>query len=196
MEDWKEYVTRLRAGEPGACTQFWGEFGDAMKRLSDRNISPNMQQRVDAEDVVQSVCRTFFRRANEGEFLLEDSNSLWRLLCAITVAKTRRHIRFHRSQKRDVNAEQRQSASSDVATDSNLPEKGERPEQQAEFADQLDHIFAQLDEEERRIVEARLQGLDNFAIAEQLECSERTVRRILNRIETRLHDDIAEMLAS
>ena len=76
-----------------------------------------------------------------------------------------------------------------------LPDGVERPEQQAEFADQLDHIFAQLDDEERGIVEARLQGLDNFAISEQMNCSERTVRRILNRIETRLQDDITEMLA-
>ena len=43
-----------------------------------------------------------------------------------------------------------------------------------------------LDEEERRIVELKLLERSNAEIAEQLGCSERTVRRLLARLRERL----------
>jgi len=54
------------------------------------------------EDLVQSACRTFLRRAQIGQFRLADSEELWRLLCAITLTKVREQTRFHMRQKRGL----------------------------------------------------------------------------------------------
>lgn len=197
MEDWKEFVAGLRDGKPDACNRFWDDFGDAMKQLADRRISPALQRRVDSEDVVQSVCRTFFRRAHEGEFLIEDDNSLWRLLCAITVAKTRMHVRFHKRQRRDVSSEQHLDA---VQADGSptMPEvagSGTLPDEQVAFADQFRHLVEQLDEDESRVLELKLQQMGNGQIAEQLGSSERTVRRIMARIKDQLEREMGTLMA-
>ena len=42
---------------------------------------------MDADDIVQSVFRTFFRRAQAGEFRIDSSAQLWQLLVRITVLK-------------------------------------------------------------------------------------------------------------
>jgi hypothetical protein len=54
---------------------------------------------------VQSACFTFLRRVRGGEFQLEDSEGLWRLLCAITLAKVHKQTRFHLRQKRGLGQE-------------------------------------------------------------------------------------------
>ena len=46
-----------------------------------------LRAKVDPEDVLQSVCESFFRRHAEGEFSLKDWDSLWALLAVITLRK-------------------------------------------------------------------------------------------------------------
>ena len=67
--------------------EFWERFGAALERLADRHLAGGMRRRLGPEDVVQSACRSFFRRARLGQFQMEDSGALWRILCAITLTK-------------------------------------------------------------------------------------------------------------
>jgi RNA polymerase sigma factor (sigma-70 family) len=57
------------------------------------------------------------------------------------------------------------------------------PEQEAAFADQLGQLIGSLDEEEQRVVELKLEGCTNEEAAERMGSSERTVRRIVKRIQ-------------
>ena len=66
------------------------------------------------------------------------------------------------------------------------PDHGPSPEEAAIFADSFEHLLASLTEEERRVVELRLEDHTQDEIARELACSERTVRRMLMRIEARL----------
>lgn len=188
MDDWKAYVTGLCSGDAEACQRFWGEYGDALVRVAGRNINAAMQRRVDSEDVVQSVCRTFFRRANEGQFSLEDSDGLWRLLCAITVAKTRMHARFHLRQRRSLADEKHfDSVQADGTPVVGEAAGGEQlPDDQVAFIDQFQHLLEGLHEKERTVLDMRLQQLSNAEIAEKLNCSERTVRRQVEHLQTTL----------
>jgi RNA polymerase sigma-70 factor (ECF subfamily) len=145
------------------------------------------------EDVVQSVCRTFFRRAQAGEFRLTESENLWALLCAITLTKVQEQTRFHRRKKRDVTREiappRDLSSSVDEAFEPVYAQP--TPAQAAEFADQFRQVLACLDDEERRLVELKLQDYTNLEVADRLGCSERTVRRILKRVQARLERRLA-----
>jgi RNA polymerase sigma factor (sigma-70 family) len=60
------------------------------------------------------------------------------------------------------------------------------PAEAAAFAEQLEHLLGSLDAEERRLVELKLEDCTNEEAARRLSCSERTVRRILKRVQGRL----------
>jgi RNA polymerase sigma factor (sigma-70 family) len=145
-------------------------------------------RRLGPEDVVQSACRTFLRRARDGKFQFGGADNLWALLCAITLTKVREQARFHLRQKRGLDREEPfaadPQASSIIGFQPVAP--GPSPDETAEFADQLQHLLASLDEEERQVVDLRLQEYTAAEIAERLGCSERTIRRILKRVQARL----------
>lgn len=178
-EDFTELVDGLRAGEDRAVRQFCDRYGAALERLAQRNMASGLQVRVGSEDVVQSVYRTFFRRAADGQFRIDGSKDLWRLLCAITLTKVREKARYHLRQRRGF---QHEVALSD---EGGLAAGAPAPDEQAAFVQLFEQTLAELDEEERRIVDLRLQDRTHGEIADALQCSERTVRRILARMKHR-----------
>lgn len=186
-QEWNELIEGIRAGDDDACWRFWNEYGPMIQRLAERNLGAGLQQRLDPEDVVQSACRTFFRRAQGGEFELPDARALWTLLCTITLNKVRQSKRFHLAQKRGANREQQIAAGKDDdAPDLQIAAGGPTPEEQVAFTEQLEQVVASLDEDERRVLDMKLQQLTNLEIKEELGRSERTVGRILQRIRDRL----------
>ncbi len=147
-----------------------------------------------AEDVVQSACRTFLRRAKIGEFELADAEGLWGLLCAITLTKVREQTRFHLRQKRGLDREVHPADDSQAGP--RLFQEVDHeptPAEAAEFADQFAQLISGLDEEERQLVDYKLQQFTNEEIAARMQCSERTVRRILKRVQSALaqHFEVA-----
>jgi RNA polymerase sigma factor (sigma-70 family) len=185
---WQLLIEGLRSGDSQAVRRFCDEYGAQLHRVAEKHLPGAIRRRVGAEDVVQSVCRTFFRRAGGGEFQLADSESLWRLLCAITLTKVREQTRFHLRQKRGIDQEVPAAPFSgqDSAPGYVPVDRRPNPAAAAEFADQFQQVIATLDDEERQVVDLKLQECTNEEVAERMQCSERTVRRILKRAQARL----------
>lgn len=178
----------LRRGDSAAVAAFCERYGPLIERLAERRLSAPLKRRIGADDVAQSVCRTFVRRAGQGEFELPDGGGLWGLLCAIALTKIREQTRFHLRQKRSLRDE-RGLDSVNAAGDRKLPETAAEeptPAETAEIADVFDRLIAEFDDEERRIIELKLQDFTLEEIASQMECSERTVRRFMKRVQERL----------
>ena len=160
------------------------------RALGRAQLASGLRRRVGADDVAQSACRTFLRRAQIGEFELSDSEGLWGLLCAITLTKVREQTRFHLREKRGLHREVHHAAGN-AAGDStggpsvffDRPTAEPSPDDAAEFTDQFTRLVESLDEEERQLVDLKLQQFTNDEIAERMGCSERTVRRILKRVQ-------------
>jgi RNA polymerase sigma factor (sigma-70 family) len=184
-----EWLSSLVEGDERTVAEFWDQYGPRLNRLAERHLSPRLNRRVGAEDVVQSVCRTFFRRARQDQFELADAEALWRLLCVITLTKCRLAARYHGRGRRALDREQpldrgegdARDAGEAVAAD--LP-----PDQAAEMGDELARILGALDPEEQRLVDLKLQDHTNGEIAQKTGCSERTVRRIFQKVQSRLRD--------
>lgn len=176
-------IAGLRSGNPSDITDFWNHYGPMMTRMAEKNLAAGVKRRVGADDVVQSVCRTFFRRAQGGEFQFDNSDDIWRLLCAITLTKVREKTRFHMRQKRGLQNEVALEPGTDSARSLGPADAGPSPADEAEFADLLQSTLDSLSEEERQIVDLRLQDMTMEDIAKQLGCSERTVRRIMKRVQ-------------
>jgi RNA polymerase sigma factor (sigma-70 family) len=191
---WQSWIGRLSDGDERVIGEFWREYSGRLQGLAAQHLKVGLRPRVDPEDVVQSACRTFLRRLQAGDFELEGAENLWRLLCVITLAKVRAQARFHQRGKRSIENEQRLDGHPEEsrAPGYQAVAPGPAPDEAAAFADQLDKLLAQLDDEERQVVQLKLEDRTNDEIAHAMQCSERTVRRILNRVRSRLRSILAE----
>ena len=175
------WLADLADGESQAVEQFWDNYGDSLRRVAERQIASWMRHRVDAEDVVQSACRTFFRRAGEGSFELDNKDDLWKLMLTITLNKVRMQARYHSRNRRDVSKEQ------SMPEEANLqPAEWDRAIEQVDLEDMLNAAFSKDDGERRKVLEMWLAGHKQAEIAKEVGCSERTVRRIQDRIRSDL----------
>jgi RNA polymerase sigma-70 factor (ECF subfamily) len=174
-------VHLLRAGDQDAARELVDRYANQLVALARRRISQRLASRIDAEDIVQSVFRTFFHRAKEGQFQLHEPDDVCKLLARITVHKTFRQIAFHKRAKRDPGQE---TGHSDEAHEMLLKLMGGEPtpEEATAFVDQLEHFFNRLKPDERHILELRMDGYSNVEIAEKLKITDRTIRRIMERV--------------
>jgi RNA polymerase sigma-70 factor (ECF subfamily) len=183
-ESWDRLIHGLREGDPQVMREFCDRYGERLHRLAEKRLGGKLARRVGPEDVVQSAYRTFLRRARGGEYHLDDSDSLWRLLCAITLNKLYQKARDHQRHKRSYDREV--PLNLDAAGESGFHDPvdpGPAPDEEAAFADQFEKVLAVLDPEERQVVELKLQGCTHQETAERMGSSERTVRRLVKRIQ-------------
>jgi len=172
-------------GDESAAWLLYERYVKRLVGLARSRLSQKLTARVDAEDVVQSVYRSFFRNARAGRYELEQSGDLWRLLASITVNKVRDQAKRHTQQKRTVD---RESAMPDgdgsAESFGRLIADEPSPEAAAMLIEEMEQVMIQLDQSQGKILELRLQGYIVEDIASMMHCSERTVRRKLDRIET------------
>ncbi len=171
-----------RGGDEQAARELFERYADRLVALARRRLGQRMARRVDAEDIVQSVFRTFFARAKEGQFTIHGQDDLCKLLFRLTVVKTLRQVRHHRAAKRDLGQEVEPAGDAPAEVQPIDPEPD--PEAVNAFLDQLEHFLRQLRPEERQILELRMQGCGTAEIAKKLGTYERKVFRLLERIRS------------
>jgi RNA polymerase sigma-70 factor (ECF subfamily) len=179
--DDREALERWRAGDEAAARQLFDQYAERLIALARRRINQRLASRIDPEDVVQSVFRTFFHRAQQGQFRIADQDELSKLLVRITLHKTLRQVAFHQAAKRELTREESQGERSKVPVEEML-DREPTSEEAVAFLDQLEHFFNRLRAQERQILEMRLQGYDNDEICQKLGIYERKIRRVIERI--------------
>ncbi len=177
------WLGQLAAGKPAAVEEFWQRYGESLQRVAERQIATWLRRRVDPEDVVQSACRTFFRRAGEGSFSFESKDDLWKLLLTITLNKVRMQARFHTRNRRSISKERSLPEEASLQ-----PAEWDHAIESIELKDMLDTAFQNYDDEKRKVLDMWLEGRTQIEIATAIGCSERTVRRMQDRIRNDLTD--------
>lgn len=181
FSDSRVLVDRCRAGDANAARQLFERYVDRLVAVARRRLSQPITSRVDPEDIVQSVFRTFFGRLKGGQFQLDQQNDLCKLLVRITVNKTLRQVAYQKAAKRDPGQEAH-GDEGDRESVLQLLARDPAPEEAVAFLDQLEHFLLQLLPEERRILEMRVQGYSNEEICKELGIYDRKIRRVLERI--------------
>jgi len=180
-----ELLARVQAGDELAAEELFQRFAERLIGVAGARLSARMARRVDAEDVVQSAYRSFFTKARDGRYSVQRSGDLWRLLVGITLHKLHHQIERHSAGKRAVKAEKHGIPVVEVAD--NLlhlaKARGPTPLEAAALIDEVQSLLNQMEPHHRPILELRLQGHNHAEIAEQLPCSERTVRRVLDSVK-------------
>lgn len=84
-------IISMRRPPPKAIPfeQLVKQFAQCLAQLDRMNMDHRLARSIDADDVVQSVFRTFFRRSARGDFQIDNSTDLWKLLVRITISKAR-----------------------------------------------------------------------------------------------------------
>jgi RNA polymerase sigma-70 factor (ECF subfamily) len=175
-------LERWRAGDEKAATELYYRYLQKLVGFAQRRLSAKLNARVDAEDVVQSVFRSFFVRAQQGKFSFKDEDDIWKLLVQITVHKTLKHVAYHRRAKRDATAEVSGADGQDRLM-SHLSREP-TPEEAAIFVDSLEFFLRELRPADRKILEMRMEGFEQGEIAKKLGVSDRTIRRLMERIRS------------
>ena len=185
----------VRRGDESAATKVFHCYVDRLISLAGSRLSSKLARRTDAEDVVQSACRSFFRRARAGELTLRETGAddeLWHLLAAITINKVRKSVRRHTAKKRNVDSEA--SAGHGAICESIVHDISDRepsPEEAAVLIEETERMMSVLSPLQRQILQFRLQGYAPDETAMQAKCSERTVRRALELARTDLQSRLA-----
>jgi RNA polymerase sigma factor (sigma-70 family) len=184
-DSFAELMRRLEAGDADAATRVYHRFARRLIGLARHQMPERLRAKVGAEDVVQSVFRTFFRRAAGREFDLGDEDALWALLAEITLRKCGRWHRHFATRKRHGEL----AAAVPVGEESvNEPadEREPSPADAVVLLDLVAELFRGLDPREQLIGQMRLQGYAVAEIAAQAGCTEATVFRKLDLIKRRL----------
>lgn len=188
-------LSLFKAGDQEAARELFDRYVDRLVGLARRRLSQKLAGRVDPEDIVQSVFRTFFGRIKDGQFEIANQDDLCKLLMRITVHKTLRQVAFHQAGKRAASQETPQGDHAHERLMALLDHEP-TPDAAVAFLDQLEHFMSKMKDEDREILELRLQGYSSEEIAKKLDTYDRKVRRVLERIrslaEQELDMDIPE----
>ena len=179
-------LQRWRDGDESAATEIFEKYVNRLCGLARTRLSQRMQRRVEAEDIVQSAYRSFFRRAGE-HYTLEKEGDLWRLLAAITVNKVRGQVEFHTAKKRGVYSEESMAADQSVIrVPPEIVSEEPNPDDAAVMVEELSDLLKSLDETQRSIIELSMQQLSIGQISKEIHRSERTVRRTIQQVREEL----------
>lgn len=189
-----QLLKRWQQGDEAAADEIFARYMQRLAGLARNRLSEKMQRRVDPEDVVQSVYRSFFRHAKEDRYELKRSGDLWRLLASITINKTMGQIEYHTAKKRAIADEGSWPDSGDSSL--NMPAAISREptvEDAVALTDEIEAYMQTLDPIKRQILELRLQDQSTEEIASAVDRSSRTVRRVLEDIKSALAERLASL---
>lgn len=185
-----DLLAQWKAGDEEAATEIFDRYVRRLTGLARTHMSERLRKRVDADDVVQSVFRSFFDKADR--YVHRRAGDLWRLLATVTVNKVRSQAEYHGAAKRALDADQSiVVGDTETAVPLQLIAAEPGPADAVTAVEELELAMRDLEPFQRTIFEERLQGASIEDIAVRVERSERTVRRCLQQIREKLETRLA-----
>lgn len=176
--EFRSLVSQVKQGSEEAARELISQYGRHVMRVVRRSLDRQLRSKFDSMDFSQAVWLSFFRdRQKIAEF--DQPHQLVVFLANVTrnkvIEETRR--RFN-TQKCNVEKERAL-----VETDEGIKSSDPTASQVAIVEERIDELAATLPERYREIVRLVYQGVSHREIAEKLCIHERTVSKILARIE-------------
>lgn len=177
-------LRKFKGGSEDAATEIFLRYARRIHGLADAQIGTDLKSRFDGDSIVQTVFRTFFRRAKDGQYDVASGDDLWKLFLVISLNKIRRNAGFHRADKRDpkrtvsIHDAEKDEACFDQSSLSVLTLT-------------IEEIVEKLPENHQQIVQFRIDGMTVEEIAEKTKTARRTVERVLQSFRENLLEEIA-----
>ena len=182
-------MTRLRGGDDAAATEVFRRFTHRLIGLARGRLDHMIRRKVDPEDILQSVYRTFFSRYAQGNLSLGSWDSLWGMLTVITVRKCdyRRKFSAPLGETWPAKLPRRPSPTWPIRELRRLA-RDPTPSEAARLAETVELLMRELTGREREMLALALQGCAVAEISERVARTERTVQRVLKRVRARLEE--------
>lgn len=180
-------LRKFREGNQDAASEIYLRYAKRLQATARNQTAGDLAVRKGAEDIVQSVFRTFFRRVAVGQYDVADGEDLWKLFLVIGLNKIRSAAEFHHAQKRDVR--KTRAVDSDLyraLTSRNSDEQIALVVLQMTIED----ILGKIPEQNRELVRLRIEGHSVEEIAEQTGRALRSIERILQKFRKLLREEI------
>ena len=174
-------MRRYQSGDERAASALYARYVRRLRGLAESRLGGRtLAARVDSDDILQSMFRSFFRGAREGMYHAPPGGELWQLLAAMTRHKARRARTHHLADKRDFRATRGCEVIETLAAD------GENPGRCAELRFLFEELFTARPAVDREIVLLRIEGRQVAEIAQRTSRSKRTVERVLSEVRDEL----------
>ncbi len=178
----EELMKRLEAGDHQAAAEVFQRFGNRLIGLARSKLDEKFRQKVDPEDILQSVWKSFFRRHADGQYELDDWDSLWSLLVVITLRKCGHKVEHFTAARRDINREQT-TKTEEARSTWRVVAREPTPSHATMLTETVEQVICELDDEHKRqIFELSLQGHSAEEISQETQFSIRTVHRVRQRV--------------
>ncbi len=176
-------LNRFQSGQEDAATALYQRYAHRLLRLAGKRSSDGLSKRVDADDIVQSVFRTFFRRAATGHYQLPEGEELWKLFLVISLNKIRKKSEFHHAAKRDVDRTQSMGESQLAAHDAAFEV----------LRLTIDDLISDMHPQHQGVIRDRINGFEVADMAQRNKLSRRTVERVLQGFRQRLQLELEDL---
>jgi hypothetical protein len=100
-----QLMARLRAGDPDAAAAVFDRFAKRLIGLARSRLDGRLRRKVDPDDVVQSIYKSFFLHHAQGRVNPDNWESPWSLQTIFTMPRCGRWKGHFLARIRDVNAE-------------------------------------------------------------------------------------------
>jgi RNA polymerase sigma factor (sigma-70 family) len=154
-----ELVRKVESGDEQAAAQLVRDFEPLVRReLRFRLRDARARLQLDSMDICQSVMANFFVRVVTGEYSLQEPGDLVKLLVTMTRNKVTEKMRNQHRQRRDSRLTVR-------GVDPVIASPDPTPSRALAGKELLEQIRQSLNDEERRLLDLRCQGLSWEEIA-------------------------------
>jgi RNA polymerase sigma-70 factor (ECF subfamily) len=175
-------MARLRAGDNEAAAAVFRRFASQLIALSRNQLDTWMRSKVDPEDIVQSVFRSFFLRFQDGDWHFVNWDSLWGLLTLVTLRKCSDRCAYLCRECRDGRREVDGAGALGPGAPWGPIDPAPSPSEAAMLTETVERLLNGLGPPERDVVELSLQGYTAAEIAERLGRAARSVRRVREHV--------------
>jgi RNA polymerase sigma-70 factor (ECF subfamily) len=178
-------MAQLHEGRNEAAAQVFQRYANRLIALARRQLDPKLLQKVDPEDVMQSVFRSFLAQNAAGHFAdLQSWENIWAMLVVMTQRKCGKRNEYFHTARRDVRRElPGEMPGQDSTGNLGLTADEPTPSEAAMLTETVEQLMNSLPARQRNIVALSLQGYQPAEISTQLGCAERTVYRALERVK-------------
>jgi RNA polymerase sigma-70 factor (ECF subfamily) len=174
----------VRDGDQTAAGELYARYGERVRALVGQRVKGYVAARVGAEDIAQSVFRTFFQGVAERAYSVPEDKELWGLLCVLALSKVRERVAYHKAARRDVRR-------TSPASDSKLSQVADDDAAARQLDLEVEDLLESFHPADREILGLRMTGHELTEIAAKTGRSLRTVERILHKARSRLRELLA-----
>jgi RNA polymerase sigma-70 factor (ECF subfamily) len=180
-DEFKNLMQRVRDGSEDAARELLDRYGEHILRVVRRKLSRELRSKFDSVDFVQAVWASFFADVPRRRGF-DHPQALIAFLVTLAQNKVIDAVRQRmQTQKYNINRERALdgSVSAEAAA---VAARGPTPSQVAVANDEWRRLVAALPDRYRRMLELLREGHTQKDIAHELGVSEKTVRRVLDKL--------------